>query len=357
MTEEDRGTEAGSLPPAANADGQPHLAGQLTTFSPFELLQYLLFSGKAGCLELEHADGRQASCSVAGGSIAAASCGHLDGSEAVLAFVWWRQGRFKFTPGATRAAGATYGTIEALMMEAVRLADELEGLASRVPPPGVRLSLTGRASVPRDDLGCGLDLVASALRARPGPTRAELEAGLRLCPVKVRLGLALLAAADALQTEGSPEEASLATDPPHSLEGGSGGLGTCDVRVLVAHTAQAQRSGLLDAVQELGAALGGPRVQTELSPVGPSFVRFRPRGGGILSLTLLPISRRNRFLFETFVSSVDAALFCCGNDGGDEASAWKTVVPPGVTLSSVDAPAALCDELRGFLVRLAEARP
>ena len=87
--EESPGTQESPLSDPPGGDPEPLLAGQLATFSPFELMQFLVFSGKAGCLELERGDGRRASCHLAGGSITEATSGHLEGREAVLNFVWW----------------------------------------------------------------------------------------------------------------------------------------------------------------------------------------------------------------------------------------------------------------------------
>lgn len=345
--EESPGTRESPLSSPPGGDAEPLLAGQLATFSPFELMQFLVFSGKAGCLELERGDGRQASCHLADGSITEATCGHLEGREAVLNFVWWRTGSFRFLPGAAQAAGRLSDNIETLMMDGVRLADELERRGALVPPSAASLHLGVHGRVPTDDFDCGLDLVASALRAGSSATRAELESNLNLCPVKVRLSLALLAEANLLENpEGSAE-------PPIAAE--ARGHGVQDLRVLVAHTSQAEPAELLKAVQALGTALGGPQARAELSRVGPSFVRFRPPEGRILSLTLLPTSRRNRFLFETFVSSVDEVLFCDGKE--EEARAWSAIVPPTVRAETVEEPRALCDKLQASFLRLAEARP
>jgi hypothetical protein len=316
-------------------------------------MQFLVFSGKAGCLELEREDGRQASCHLAGGSITEATCGHLRGREAVLTFVWWRTGSFRFIPGAAPAASRLSDNIETLMMDGVRLADELERRGALVPPSTARLHLGGSGRVPADDFDCGLDLVASALRAPSSATRAELESRLNLCPVKVRLSLSLLAEADLLENADRPEGSGLTAEPP--IAAGVRGHGVQDLRVLVAHTSQAEPAGLLQAVVALGTALGGPQARAELSRVGPSFVRFRPPEGRILSLTLLPTSRRNRFLFETFVSSVDEVLFCDGKE--EEARAWSAIVPPTVRAETVEEPRALCDKLQASFLRLAEARP
>jgi hypothetical protein len=239
------------------------------------------------------------------------------------------------------------------MMDGVRLADELERRGALVPPSAARLHLAERGPVPADDFDSGLDLVASALRARSSATRAELESSLNLCRVKVRLSLALLAEANLLENADRPEGSGLTAEPP--IAAGVRGHGVQDLRVLVAHTSQAEPAGLLEAVQALGAALGAPPARAELSRVGPSFVRFRPPEGRIISLTLLPTSRRNRFLFETFVSSVDEVLFCDGKE--EEARAWSAIVPPTVRVETVDEPRALCDKLQASFLRLAETRP
>jgi len=355
--EEFPGTQESPLSSPPGGPAQPLLAGQLATFSPFELMQFLVFSGKAGCLELDRGDGRQASCHLAGGSITQATCGHLEGREAVLSFVWWRTGSFRLMPGAAPAAGRLSDNIETLMMDGVRLADELERRGPFVPPSAAPLHLDVRGRVPADDFDCGLDLVAAALRAASSATRAELESSLNLCPVKVRLSLALLAEANLLENADRPEGSGVTAESPVAAAVGAGarGHGVKDLRVLVAHTSQAEPAGLLEAVQALGTALGGPQARAELSRVGPSFVRFRPPEGRILSLTLLPTSRRNRFLFETFVSSVDEVLFCDGKE--EEARAWSAMVPPTVRAETVEEPRALCDKLQASFLRLAEAEP
>ncbi len=57
---------------------------------------------------------------------------------------------------------------------------------------------------------------------------------------------------------------------------------------------------------------------------GPSFLRLYPAAGGTLSLTLVPATPRNRFLFESLVRSAQGVVLCsaCARDEG-----WRSLLP------------------------------
>lgn len=346
--------------------GTVHLAGDLSAFTLFDTLQYLLVLRKSGTLEIASAEGPVASCRLTDGLVAEARCGHLTGREAILALVWWRTGSFRFhlqTGPAELGAGLR---VEEMMIEAVRLEDELELRGSLVPALSARLALREGASPPQTEMRAANAEVFTLLTEHPGITRRELEAELPLAPVKVRLALAQLVQVgflDSVVLAAPAVVASVAAklDPASPIEPAAastrwsrfqerfpGGL-----RILVAHSVQSAASEELPrAATELAEALGVPNLATAVSPVGPSFLRFRPPSGGLLSLTFLPMSRRNRYLFETFTGSVEAILLCGWCDGEEEAAAWTSLVPPTVDLEVLEHTRGLGLELVAALRRL-----
>lgn len=103
--------------------------------------------------------------------------------------------------------------------------------------------------------------------------------------------------------------------------------------------------------QELDAPVPSARTPTG----GPMFVRLHPAAGGQLTLTFVPCTDRNAFLFEALCRSADAVMLCCGERADVER--WTGRVPEGVPVeaSSGDDPETWC--MGSLLRRLAEAAP
>jgi CheY-like chemotaxis protein len=334
--------------------GRGQLAGHLRAFSPFEMVQLLCDMRKAGVLELRRIDGAVATCTLRDGGIAAAECGHLRGREAMLTLLWWKQGSFLFRDGETTSTDELLRVPEVLM-QAVRLADETERRKGLVPRRDAALFLSPTAPVPEDDPGCDVGLLFEMLSTNPGLTCAELEGRLPLSPVKVRLGLALLAkAGDLIWPKASNETPAAGRTEGDTwwralMERFPGGL-----RVLVVCGPSVAPDRIFAAVSKLGATLDLANPSVSFSPGGPSFVRLRPPSGGILSLTFLQMTKKHRYLFETFVRSVQVVLVCPEEGASDDIEDWTATIPSGVSRILLDRNALLEDEIAARLRALAE---
>jgi hypothetical protein len=87
-------------------------------------------------------------------------------------------------------------------------------------------------------------------------------------------------------------------------------------------------------------------------------VRLRPASGGILSLTFLPISKKNRYLFDTFVRSVELALVCREGVSHDrEIGEWEALVPSGVRLLGFEPGSSMEESISARLRELVSEIP
>ncbi len=333
------------------------IVGELRFLPPFELLPILTDLRKVGSLRLVRSDGLTAACRVARGAIASAEAGHLTGREAIFTFLWWNQGRFAFEAGNAEAADEEGEAIHVpeIMMDAVRLADEIERRKEAIPPREQRLVLAPDAGLDRDEFDCGLPLVFEALRQQPGLSCTELERRMPLAPTKVRLAVALLAVTSKLrgfrvEYSGVFQRAAVTWWHRILLRYPGG------IRVLVASCRTVGREQIEEAVALVATSLHASRPTSTYASDGPSFVRMRPADGGILSLTFLPTGRKHRFLFETFVRSIDAVLLCSDVCPCGERHDWGSVVPKGVRVVTMDEPSALHRELGRALRALGESR-
>ena len=164
------------------------LTGNLESFSLFGLLQFLssshasgslLIEVKAGVGRLELVDGEMISARfdrVCPASSAKFNYVALDSEEAALALLEFSQGKFEYAQAkhpleldATR----TNISVPALLMEAARIADELERLGEFLPRRESHLSLVDVDHVPMDPLDCSLSTVFATHRRRQCPTSAQ----------------------------------------------------------------------------------------------------------------------------------------------------------------------------------------
>jgi hypothetical protein len=344
--------EVGVDIPAADSsaeEGTLSVAGQLELFSPFELFQISHQLRKHGRLEMTRDDGLIADCRIGEGGILEAQCGHRRDREAVLTFVWWRKGTFKFTGEPSPKPVQPPIKIPELMMDAVFMADEIEHRSQHIPLPQSPLFLRGDTA-PEDELNCRIGDVFDYIKAHAGTTIAEMDGILPLAPTQVRLSLALLAQAGYL--EAAPlDAASNQGDVPRHLrywykintiveeenvppmlrwwynlvKRFPGGL-----RLLIAAVPDECAELVWDLVRKLAKILEVPAPNVMCSSTGPSFVRLRAPCGGMLSLTILPLTKKNRYLFESLVRSMQACFLCCDDRIAAEAQSWKSLLPPNM---------------------------
>jgi hypothetical protein len=347
------------------------ITGQLAFLSPFELLQISHQLRKHGSLEMLRDDGLPADCKVGEGGILEARCGHRYGREAVLTFVWWRKGTFKFSIGPDQIPGCSPIKIPELMMDAVFMADELERRGRYLPLPNSPLTLKTDIE-PEDDLNCRIGDIFNYLKSNPGATTAEMESTLPLAPTQVRLSLALMGQSGILgmlpqdiilKEENAPTIITKWHDlnvpmqeenvPPslmwwyNLVKQFPGGL-----RLLIAAIPDESTELVWGLVKRVAKLLEAPEPNVMCSSTGPSFVRLRAPCGGVLSLTILPLIKKNRYLFESFVSSMQACFLCCDDRIGGEAQFWKSLIPSNAHQYSFNDGPALYDALSDHLKQM-----
>jgi hypothetical protein len=309
----------------------------------FDLLQVLQFLGRPGRLTLRQAQGAEARCIVSRDGIISAQCGLLQGREAALSFCWWKEGEFRFeleTDGPVEAAtGAGPIQIQEILLEAVRLADEIEVRSHSTPSRSTSLELV-KAGAPdgslRDAIAAGA--VVEFLARNPGTDRHGLEASLPFAPVTVGYAVVRLREAGILRSR--DERAAEATAPDEVTSGSP-------LRALLAFDADSweEVDRLLTAIHE---RLGTTSAARMLEPNAPSFHRTRLPSGRTLSITILPVARRNRFLFESMLGSVDFAALLLSDRTSGEGAEWiklRNDFPVVVTDAATTAVAEAIDTL------------
>ncbi len=365
----------------------PQLSGRLESFASFEILQVVADLRKRGELRMQNEDGRNARCVVASGLVFEPSCGHLEGVEALVAMSWWNRGTFElFSIEPDLALGRPLRLPEVLM-DAVRIADEIERRREHLPDRRERLALVPGAAVPEDGLGCELPVLFSYLERNPLTSLMELEGSLSLAPTKIRLGVALLhemglvapgarlvdAAFDLAGTEGSLEFEEIEVNLQAILEDGPKpptvatqaagspwwrrvlGQFPGGIRALVICPPDGLSDDAFQALSRLAESLGVQNPSSSYAADGPSFVRIRPSGGGILSFTFLPLARKHHYLFRAFVKSVEAVFLW--SDGSDEVELgrWEERIPNSVLVIRLAGSRAIGEEIARHLRRMGDS--
>jgi hypothetical protein len=305
------------------------LQGRIEAISLFDVLQFLDASRQRGRLTVETTQ-PVGWLEFANGYVGEAHAGSLSGIDAALALLSTRAGTFRFD-GSDDAVGdeVALGT---LLMEAVRLEDERERRIELVPAPATPLVLRFADKAPEDVWGCQLAAVVAQL-AKGRISRAKLEAELPIAPIKIQLALAILVDAGLLG-EGPP---SSSVNYRLASEGGALEMAlscrfSSGLRLVIGCPPNVSSLEIEAAVAALAVAVRAtPPVRSRISLDGPSFLRLHPGRGGFLSLTFLPMVRKNRFLLQTFVSSVDVALFSLAAPP-DEIGAWQSACASNPTL-------------------------
>ncbi len=298
------------------------LSGRIGPFAPIELVQFLQVSRKCGLLKLFSTALGQAQCIVTEAGLASAVAGHLRGTEAAISLLGWRSGWFVFEQGSYLVPVDACTSVGSALMEAARLEDELERRRQVSPGREVHLSVQTDAASRHDPVGCGLEAVFERIAARPGTTCAELEMAVALAPVKVRLAVAILVEQGVVRGEEGHlcGKASTDTDPvgwwSAALKRLPNGL-----RIVVGLPLSECKDGISAALAHLARDLGTVPPPARYSREGPTFVTLRGSEGGQLSLTLIPLARRHRFLLESLALSAHLTIVCGGDPA--ELESWR----------------------------------
>lgn len=283
------------------------LVGTLDTFGVAEVLQFGADVFATASVRLWDGENRSGALALCSGKVFSAHFGHLTGAEAALALMALADGRFEVSLNEPKCSEerTAIGQLTPLLLEAARLADELERHSSALPP---RKRILQSRGIPKSDpLECGLVAVATALQTPQSlPT---LEATLPMCPTKVRLAVSLLAEDGYLGRESAmlqrPTPTHLMRWLSNAIDGNRGAG-----RVLVVYPpgflVASVNAALARVVQEAQAA---PLAAFQNLPeAGPTFARVRPATGGVLSLTFLAASEKNAVFLETLARSCDGIV-------------------------------------------------
>jgi len=335
------------------------LSGRIGPFSPVELIQFLQLSGKQGELRMIVSAEVQAQCTVTASGVVEVRFGHLKGEEAALALLSLHSGWFVFEHRNETPVVRDLLNLNALLMEAVRLEDELDRRAEHGVDLHAPLKLQEGVAAPQDEVNCGVAMVYSTIGQQPGISCAELEHELSLAPLKVRLAVTYLAEVGALRRSTGnsgatpvlvPNEVTWWRQALHAFNGG--------LRVLVGLPLRGCPVGVTAALQRLADEIDAQLPAVNFSSAGPTFARLHAANGGILSLTFLPEVRKHRFLFETFVDSVDVVLLC--KPEAEETQEWLKLVPASVDLCSMgDGCTGACEldeRLRRLVMKIAKEK-
>lgn len=145
------------------------VSGSLEQISMADLLQVFSMNRRTGVLQLQSA-GTSAEVYVRDGRIEEALCVGTRGEKALYRVIGFRAGQFSFSPGRTAPSVSLDSTTDALLIEGMRQADELERLRAELPPSYARLEQI----VAREDVPPGLHPVtAELLEALPHAARVS----------------------------------------------------------------------------------------------------------------------------------------------------------------------------------------
>jgi len=332
----------------------PDLRGRLGMIGLIELLQLVELGGHDALLELADREKPVGEVHLCGGTVAGARHQHLTGAEALLALLRQKTGDFALYAERDQRVEPELSEfkIGPLLLEFIRLEDELVRYADTQFSPEQPVSLVAGGVPGGDPVGEGLGLILAAIREKPGITQQRLAATLPLAPQRVVLAIAWLNACGRLEQAARPRPSAqfgaiTAAWLSRLMDWKQGKL-----RLLVACPAGVSAKELEQGVLALQRALKAAPFSFESAMTGPSFVRLRPAVGGVLALTFLSVSRKHRFLFQTFAQGVDLVLV-----PGDLDQATRDDLLPGVAgdrillLPSPQCPGDLFGVLKGFAER------
>ncbi len=173
------------------------LSGRLAEVDISEVLQLLEMGRKTGVLTLKSA-GATGQFAFRHGEVVHASLGPWSGAEAYFSLLTWKQGEFSFSQQTVEVEENLHGRGQELLMEGIRLLDEMTEALRRLPSPDTRVS---PAPAPPDDLPPLPPNLAAAF-AGGATLRAALAAS-GLPPVRYWPRVADALAAGLLVAEGS----------------------------------------------------------------------------------------------------------------------------------------------------------
>lgn len=292
------------------------IEGNLAQIPLVDLLQILAVNRKSGRLAVER-EGERAEVLLAEGRIADARLGHVVGEKALWRLLTRREGQFAFVPGVP-AEDRIARTVEELVLEGLRQADELARLLPTTPAPG---DLVEVAFAP-GELPAGLHPVTEevlALLDRPRPFQEVVDRCRASDLEATRAVLALLERGFARRREGAPPPSAAAELlAPHELHalrarmarGRSSGPQTVGKIVVAGGGPLARRAALARFL-----TVPGYRAEDGGGRGFGTFGRLSLADGVQVDLTELPGDRAQRPLWRPFASGAVGVLVLLPVDG------------------------------------------
>ncbi len=328
------------------------LSGRIEAFSLYEVFEMLSSARKSGKLKVvtPYAEGH---CIVNRGALISASILRLSDAEAVIEMLATHVGSFSFSSAApTDATGGL--DLTSLLMETVRLEDEFERNSSYFPDEGTRLGLSSRGiRVVTDDLSCGAPHVLEVIANKPRITIPQLLAAVPLASIKVRLAVAWLSSSGILgeyNTQAIALQGIMDSWHQKLLFLGGGAS-----RILLVTHPEGGQEDIFRLIASVAEDTKAAMPEMTLPHDGPGVVRLRPPTGGLLSITVLPVYKRNRGAFQTLAAS--AQLVAMGGVARtEEGTAWLSLVPETTGFVSWDHETERPESLRDALKEYADSK-
>jgi hypothetical protein len=306
------------------------LTGNVSAVPLHEVVGMLVAGRKHGLLKVTPATGASLSGAseglivLHGGGIASVEFGSLGASEALMELLSLPDASFSFmsTAKVDRPAAVDWTSV---LMERARLEDEMERHAAYYPGDKTRLLRSDKNTENPDELNCGAPLVLVAIEKKPRITPAELFTSLPLCTLKIRLAISWLTARSALgeyHTQGIPVAMRGLGDAWHQklIFAGRGG-----VRILLASPPDDGPEDLSRQIALIADDVQSERPEVSMPQDGPVVVRLRPKTGGLISITILPVSKRHRAMFESLLPGAQIAVLPSLEAAG-ESQVWRYLI-------------------------------
>ena len=328
------------------------LTGRIERFSLFDVFELLSTGRRSGMLRVTTPMG-EGRCVLNRGHLMSASIQRLVDGEAAIEMLAARKGGFAFsTLEPTEAEGGL--DLTSLLYETVRLEDEFERNSAYFPDETTRLGLSSRGvRKVSDDLHCGAPQVLEVIANKPRITTPQLLAAIPLASLKIRLAVAWLSSSGILGEYHTQAIALLgALDAWYQklmfLGGGAS-------RILLAASPDDGPEDIFHLIATIATDAQTPMPQIALPHDGPGVVRLRPPSGGLLSLTILPVQKRNRGTFQNIAAS--AQVVAIGSIARtDEGLAWVNLIPETTALVAWDENHEGPDSLRNALKEYADSK-
>lgn len=291
----------------------------------------LVIGKKSGALKLTPggATKGEAQILLSGGSLVSAQFAQLTGAEAVLEMLSLADAAFSFTTAEVEKAPPLDWM--STLMERARLEDEYERHHAYYPGDQTRL-LRSDKPAPADlrAINAGVPEVIATIDLKPRITPTQLISTLPFCALRIRLAVAWLVSQGALgeyNTQGIPVAMRGLGDQwfQKLLFVGRGG-----VRILLASPPEDGPDELNRQIANVAKDVGAVAPEVGLPQDGPAIARLRPRTGGLISFTILPVQKRHRAMFESLLPGTQIAVIPA-LDAAGESQVWRYLVPERLT--------------------------